>query len=395
MQTRRSFLKTTAAIAQSIPLVSIPFASIPFVSAAAAQTEEGLAAIAARCGIVFGSAVAREVLDDADYRRLYTRETRSITTDYALKFDALRPSESEFRFEAADALIAFAKENRLQRRGHTLIWNENAPDWLKYKSKREKARIFDEHIDRVTEHYVGQLTIWDVVNEPFWPGHGLPGGYRQGPWYDAFGSDYVARALKRVAAIDKSVRLAVNEAHTERGDEIGKANRKGMLRLIDQLQHDGVPLHAIGLQAHLLPEIQADDEGYVAFLREIAARKLEIHITEFDVDDSSYVDDLKGRDEAAAERTYSFFSKVLSCPGGDDRQHLAALRSLQLVSRSGSDAPFQREAPAAPPALRRSAAKKADVDGDGARLQGAEGGLSASRRKPRISPTYSNPIASA
>ena len=309
MPTRRLFLKATAAIAQSIPL-----GFIPFVSATAAQTEEGLAAIAARCGIVFGSAVAREVLDDPDYRSLYLRETRSITTDYALKFDALRPSESEFRFEAADALIAFAKDNRLQRRGHTLIWNENAPDWLKYKSKREKARIFDEHIDRVTEHYAGQLTIWDVVNEPFWPGHGLPGGYRQGPWYDAFGSDYVARALKRVAAIDKSVRLAINEAHTERGDEIGKANRKAMLRLIDQLQHDGVPLHAIGLQAHLLPEVQADDDGYVAFLREIAARKLEIHITEFDVDDSPYADGLKLRDESAAERTYAFFSKVLAVP---------------------------------------------------------------------------------
>ena len=305
MPTRRAFLKASALTVGAIA---------PAVAVGQGKTVEGLSAIAARSGILFGSAVAREVLEDAGYRRLYQQETGLVTTDYALKFDALRPSETEFRFEAADALIDFATANGLQKRGHTLIWNENAPDWLKAKSKAEKARIFDAHIDRVTEHYAGRLAIWDVVNEPFWPGHGLPGGYRQGPWYDAFGPGYVARALRRVAAIDKSVKLVINEAHTERGDELGKLNRKAMLRLIDEVQHGGAPLHAIGLQAHLLPQVPADDEGYVAFLREIAARKLDIHITEFDVDDSSYQSTIAERDAAAADRTYRFFSAVLAVP---------------------------------------------------------------------------------
>ncbi|MBY0612792.1 MAG: endo-1,4-beta-xylanase [Beijerinckiaceae bacterium] len=302
--TRRRLLQTGGA---AVALAAAGFE-------ARAMPGEGLAQIAARAGITFGAAAARETLTDTGYRRLYTQETRSITTDYALKFDALRPSESEFRFEGADALIAFATENGLQKRGHTLIWNENAPDWLKAKSKAEKARVFDEHIDKVTERYVGKIDVWDVVNEPFWPGHRLPGGYRQGPWYDTFGPDYVKRALIRVGKIDKTVKIAINEAHTERSDELGQANRKGMLRLIDEVQHAGAPLHAIGLQGHLQPQFPFDDDGYVAFLQDIAARKLEIHITEMDVDDTSFTSSIADRDRDVAARVYAYLSKVLAVP---------------------------------------------------------------------------------
>ena len=293
-------------------------ASTPFVAGMASQSfampQDTLATLAERSGILFGSAVAREVLSDSGYRRLYLEETRSVTTDYALKFDALRPGESEYRFDGADSLIDFAAKSALKVRGHTLIWNENAPDWLKAKSKPEKARVFEDHIDTVARRYAGKLHTWDVVNEPFWPGHRLPGGFRQGPWYDAFGPDYVRRAFVRVAAIDKSARLAINEAHTERSDALGQANRAGLLKLIDDLQHSGTPLHAIGLQGHLQPQFPSDDDGFVAFLHQIAARKLEIHITELDVDDSSYSFDLVERDKAVAARTYAFLSKILTVP---------------------------------------------------------------------------------
>ena len=275
---------------------------------------DGLAQIAARAGVIFGAAAARETLSDTGYRRLYTQETRSITTDYALKFDALRPSEGEYRFEGADALIGFASEAGLLKRGHTLVWNENAPDWLKAKSKSEKASIFDGHIDKVVERYVGKIDVWDVVNEPFWAGHRLPGGFRQGPWYDTFGPDYVKRALFRVGKIDKTVKIAINEAHTERSDDVGRSNRKGMLRLIDDIQHAGAPLHAIGLQGHLQPQFPFEDDGYVEFLHEIAARKLEIHITEMDVDDTLFNYSIAERDRDVAARVYAYLSKVLAVP---------------------------------------------------------------------------------
>ena len=282
--------------------------------AKAAAPLEPLAVLARRAGIVFGSACAREVLTDGGYRRLYTSETASVTTDYALKFDALRPSEGEYRFAGADALLEFATSNRLKFRGHTLIWNENVPEWLKAKSKPERIRAFDEHIDKVTQRYAGKIDIWDVVNEPFWSGHRLPGNFRQGPWLETFGPDYVRRALVRAAANDKHARFAINEAHTERSDEVGLANRAGIVKLIDDLQHAGAPLHAIGLQGHLQPQFPYDDDGFVAFLAKIAERKLEIHITELDVDDTRFDYDLAERDAAVARRTHEFLTKVLTIP---------------------------------------------------------------------------------
>jgi endo-1,4-beta-xylanase len=322
---RRRLLRLCPAALMQIPVMQMPAMQnsvhagpSPVQAEAVAEgrlAKDGLAKLAMRTGLIFGSAAATSTLTDPKYRRLYVTETQSITTDWALKFDALRPNESDFNFEAADALIAFATTNGIQKRGHTLIWNENAPDWLKAKSAREKAMVFDAHIERVVQRYVGELQVWDVVNEPFWPGHRLPGGFRQGPWYEAFGPNYIKRALTLTAKYDPKVKLAINEAHTERSDELGLFNRAALLRLIDDLQHAGVPLHAVGLQGHLQPQWPHDDDGYVAFLHEIEARRLEIHITELDIDDSSLDSATKAVDLQAADRVHAYLSKVLTVSG--------------------------------------------------------------------------------
>lgn len=282
---------------------------------AAAQTSgEGLAAIAARAGILFGASVARDIDEDAAYRQLYREETRQITTDWALKFDALRPDGERIRFEHADRLRGFAEDNGLAFRGHTLIWNENAPDWVRKKSTAELGRLFDSHIEDVAGRYAGQVAIWDVVNEPFWPDHGKPGGYRDGPWLQALGKGYVAAAFRRVASIDGKARLALNEAHTEHGDRLAAMIRPLLLRQIDELLDAGVPLHAVGLQGHLDSRLPADDKRFADFLREIARRKIEIHITELDVNDRRYPDAVAERDRQVAARYASFLKEVLAVP---------------------------------------------------------------------------------
>lgn len=276
--------------------------------------KKSLASIASQNGIIFGAAAAREIFVDESYRKLYLGETKSITTDYALKFDALRPEEKVFQFEGADALVEFAVAKGLIIRGHTLVWNENSPPWLKNKSKAQITKIMDEHIDKVVLRYKGKIDIWDVVNEPFWPGHNASGGYRQGIWYDVLGKDYIAQAFKRAARVDPGAKLAINEAHTERSDELGLAIRNGLLRLIDEMQNAGIPLHAIGLQGHLQPQFPSNDAGYVKFLEQIAARKLEIHITELDIDDTIYTGSVSVRDKQVAERVYAYLSHVLTVP---------------------------------------------------------------------------------
>jgi endo-1,4-beta-xylanase len=282
--------------------------------ATAAAAGGGLADAAARAGILYGASIARDIDEDAAYRQLYRDETRQITTDYALKFDALRPDDGNIRFAHADRLQAFAEDNGLAFRGHTLIWNENAPAWLKSRSLDDIARVFDQHIEAVASRYAGKVTIWDVVNEPFWPDHGKPGGYRDGPWLQALGKGYVAAAFRRVAAIDPKAKLALNEAHTEHGDRWAATIRPALLRQIDELLDAGVPLHAVGLQGHLDSRLPADDRRFADFLREIAKRKVEIHITELDVNDRQYPDPVAERDRLVAARCYGFLKEVLAVP---------------------------------------------------------------------------------
>lgn len=61
-------------------------------------------------------------------------------------------------------------------RGHCLIWNEWVPAWVKNMSVPERKAFFDEYIEDVVGRYEGKLQSWDIVNEPFWPGHKAPGG---------------------------------------------------------------------------------------------------------------------------------------------------------------------------------------------------------------------------
>ena len=166
-------------------------------TASRAAREMTLAEAGLAAGLLYGASISEEALADPDYLGLYARETHIVTTDVALKFDWLRPSPDRFEFERADAIVAAAKSSGKLVRGHTLIWNDNAPEWLKRLSGREVERVFDRHIEVVVTRYAGKLHSWDVVNEPFWPMDGQKGGWRNGPWFAAMGPSYVERAFRR------------------------------------------------------------------------------------------------------------------------------------------------------------------------------------------------------
>lgn len=267
---------------------------------------------AARAGITFGASISAGM--SPDYARLYIEEVAIATTDTALKFSALRPDSKNFRFAQADEILRFCQSHNIALRGHTLIWNEDLPAWLHAQSLAEIARSFDEHIEKTVSHFAGRLHSWDVVNEPFWPGHGLPGNYRNGPWYAALGPGYIARAFKRVHEIDKSVRLVLNEAHCQTQNGWGQGIRPALLRLVDELLNAGIPLHAVGLESHLVPQWGYDAAVYHRFMEDLARRPIEIYLTEMDVNDASFPDDIATRDQKVAQLYRTYLDSALKIP---------------------------------------------------------------------------------
>lgn len=284
-------------------------------TAGAVPVPASLADAAGAGGILFGSAGGDELFRDAAYRALFLSQAAILTPENALKFGSLQPQRGRFNFSPADALVDGARSHGLLVHGHTLFWNDWPPAWLKGLSRAEIDSVFEEYLATVVPHFAGRLQSWDVVNEPFWPGKDKPGTFRPGPWYDALGPDYIFRAFRRTAELDPHAKLMLNEAWTERSDPVGIAVRRALLALVDRIQDKGLRLDAVGLQGHLLPGGGPhDDEDYAAFLHELAARKVEIYITELDVDDQDYPDDIATRDRLVAARVGRFLRTALAVP---------------------------------------------------------------------------------
>jgi endo-1,4-beta-xylanase len=310
--TRRKLLAAAGAgLAEGL----LPFPALPSPLARKADSPlESLASRAQKSGLLFGASASKEIFQNPAYANLYRRHAKVLTTDVALKFDYIRWNEGEWNFREADQLLSFTLQNDMQLRGHTLIWNENAPDWLKRRPLRQIEYIFEEHIDKVAGRYARKLHSWDVVNEPFWPGHGKKGGYRTGPWFEAMGPSYVKRAFLRTARADSATRLVLNEAHCERNDRVGQKIRAGLLRLVDELLDAGIPLDAVGLQGHLQPNKPFSDQVFTDFLWKLHTRGLNIYISEFDIDDHTYPLGFRTRDKMVAKRAHQFLSAVLKVP---------------------------------------------------------------------------------
>jgi endo-1,4-beta-xylanase len=283
-------------------------------SVAVAAPTHGLGTIAASKGLLFGSAAAEVIDTDPAYRDLYITQTKIITSDVALKIGRIAPQPGPKHFESADRLLAFCDQHRIAMRGHCLIWNEWNPDWVKNLTTGERRIFFDSYIDEVVARYSGKLQSWDVVNEPFWPGHKAPGGFRLGPWYDAFGPDYVRRAFERAAAVDRNTKFVLNEAQTERDDELGLAVRRGLLKLVADLKNAGVKIDVVGLQGHLQPQYPHDPARFDEFVHALADLGVDIYITEFDVCDDVFPDDVTTRDAAVARTAQQFLETTLRHP---------------------------------------------------------------------------------
>ncbi len=281
---------------------------------AAGAPTPSLGAIAAKNGYLFGSAAAEVIDTDPAYRDLYITQTKIITTDIALKIGRIAPQPGPKHFESADRLLAFCGQHKIAMRGHCLVWNEWNPAWVTNMTTNERRKFFDSYIDEVVARYSGKLQSWDIVNEPFWPGHQAPGGFRLGPWYDAFGPDYVRRAFERAARVDRTTKFVLNEAQTERDDELGLAVRRGLLKLVTDLKNAGVKIDVVGLQGHLQPQYPHNPARFSEFLHELAGLGVDIYITEFDVCDDIFPDDVTARDTAVARTAQQFLATTLANP---------------------------------------------------------------------------------
>jgi len=280
--------------------------------------DRSLGARAAAKGILYGAAIDRSILaDDTAFTARFVQECRMLVPENSMKWRSLRPSLDTFDFNAADQVVDFATQHNLEVRGHTLVWHQSLPGWFAEEVTRQNAeQVLVNHVQTVARRYAGRIHSWDVVNEAIQPKEKQTDDFRNSPWFKLLGIDYVELAFRVAAEADPNAMLLYNDYSLDYDTDEDETKRNAVLRLLERLKSRGVPIHALGLQAHLdgQDSHQLNPVQMQRFLREVADLGLKVFVTELDVKDQTLPANVDQRDRIVAAAYEDYLSAILAEP---------------------------------------------------------------------------------
>ena len=214
-----------------------------------------------------------------------------------------------------DALTDFALTNNKQLRGHTLLWHLSVPHWATSLLPEKGGWSFlQRYFQAALSRYGNAIAEWNVINEPIETGYRTD-GLRSSIFLQAFGVDYIARALWEARRLAPRAKLLINEFGLEYDLRVEHERRYHFLKLLDRLKRADVPLDGVGLQAHLdLSKGVMPANVLGRFLKEIADLGLFIVISELDVKEHDYVLPMDQRDARVADETRRYLDVTLDQP---------------------------------------------------------------------------------
>ncbi len=238
-------------------------------------------------GIQMGTQLVWSGLLNLDYLHIVSREfNRVVLEDFHWAY--IRPDQDTYDFSRVDAAVAFAERHGMQVEGHHLAWGsrELLPGWLLSGnfSRDELINILHDHVTTVVSRYRGRVHAWSAINETV--ERRLYGGDF---WYDNIGPEYVEMVFQWAHEADPEAVLILNGDNNEdRSNPFNRQISDATYLLVEDLVSRGVPIHAIGMQMHLLSPFDRyttpPDRAAVADnMRRFAELGVDIYITEFDV----------------------------------------------------------------------------------------------------------------
>jgi endo-1,4-beta-xylanase len=205
----------------------------------------------------------------------------SLTPENAMKMGPIHPEPGRYAWQDPDAIIAFAQNNGMKVRGHTLCWHNQTPRWFftdstgRQVSREVLLGRLKQHISEVVGRYKGKIYAWDVVNEAV-PDTGIS-IYRRSKFYEIIGEDYIEKAFEYAHAADPDAKLFYNDYNTE-----NTAKREKIFQLVKKLKDKGVPVDGVGLQGHWsIYEPTAQELG--KSISQFASLGVAVQITELDI----------------------------------------------------------------------------------------------------------------
>jgi endo-1,4-beta-xylanase len=245
----------------------------------------------------FGTAVDAERLlgnraDSVKYKKTILELFNHVVLENDLKWPNW---ETYTRARALQALQYF-KTNNITVRGHNLIWPcldyclPNDVPALFSNPSALRSRI-DQHLVDILGATKGQLSEWDVINEPS----------ANKNLSNVLGEDEMAAQFKRVKVLEPKARLFLNDY-----GNLGEGNLDvEFKRIIARMIALGAPLEGIGLQAHFGTQLTPPTDLF-ARLTSFGQFGLPLAITEFDVN--------LNNEQLQADYLRDFMTVVFSSP---------------------------------------------------------------------------------
>ena len=223
----------------------------------------------------FGTAVdAERLLGTSADSLKYKKTTLELFNHVVLENDLKWPNwETYTRARALEAL-KFFRAYGISVRGHNLIWPCNDEYCLPkdvpamFSNPAQLRMRIDSHLVEILGATKGQLSEWDVVNEPS----------ANKRLSDILGEDEMAAQFRRVKQLEPSAKLFLNDYGNLGEGDLDVEFKRIIARMITL----GAPLEGVGLQAHFGSKLTPPAE-LLTRLTDFGKFGLPLAITEFDV----------------------------------------------------------------------------------------------------------------
>ena len=249
----------------------------------------------------FGSAAPQMVFRDPKWMNLMKEQFSILTPENEMKPDSVLDVTASKKlleetgdetsvavhFDAAKALLNFAKNNGLKVHGHVLIWHSQTPEAFFHESYDPKKPFvtrevmlgrMENYIRGVFEYldanYPGIVVSWDVLNEAIDDGTNW---LRNSNWKKIIGEDYpnYAYAYARKYA-PEGTKLYYNDYNTAVGGKL-----RGIVRLLNTLIPEG-NIDGYGFQMHHSVSFPSISQIRTA-VQTIAELGIRLRVSELDV----------------------------------------------------------------------------------------------------------------
>ncbi|NWL89336.1 hypothetical protein DMN77_17405 [Paenibacillus sp. 79R4] len=278
---------------------------------------------------MIGNVMSAGQTTDAGNTAMYEHHYNIMTPENDMKPQYLSSAKGVYNYSNADTLVEWAEANNILVHGHTLVWHSQSAPWLttdtdnKPLTRAEAQSNMKDYIDHVAGHFKGKLASWDVVNEAFDGGFGIPTDWKtvlrkNSPWYMAYengadaskgesGADYIYDAFVFARLADPGATLYYNDYN-----ENEPWKREAMALMAEDLNEKWktdarntepgrLLVEGIGMQAHYWIQSLNPDTVEASIAR-FAQAGVKVSITELDIPSTGA---LTKEDEALQAELYA------------------------------------------------------------------------------------------